>query len=57
MSKVSVLVAAYNAQQYIEKCLQSLLTQTLTDLEVLCVDDASTDNTTHILDEAAVRDN
>ncbi len=57
MSKVSVLVAAYNAQQYIEKCLQSLLTQTLTDLEVLCVDDASTDNTPHILDEAAARDN
>ena len=42
--KVSVLVAVYNAEQYLDKCLNSLLSQTLGDIEVVCVDDASTDS-------------
>lgn len=53
MSKVSVLVAAYNSQDYLQQCLDSLLSQTWKDIQVICVDDASTDATPDILDHAA----
>jgi glycosyltransferase involved in cell wall biosynthesis len=56
MSKVSVLVAAYNAAQYVDKCLASLCGQTFTDLQILCVDDASTDDTPKRLDRWAAKD-
>ncbi len=56
MARVSVIVAAYNAGKYINKCLSSLERQTLKDIEIICVDDASTDNTASILDEYARRD-
>lgn len=53
---VSILVAAYNAEQYIHQCLDSLLAQTHKDWEALCVDDCSTDNTLSILNEYAKKD-
>ncbi len=56
MSKVSVLVAAYNAESYIHECIDSLLTQTMSDIEVICIDDASTDSTPAILDQYASAD-
>ena len=56
MSKVSILVAAFNAAPFLEKCLASLVGQTHADLEILCVDDASTDDTPAILDRWALRD-
>ena len=56
MSKVSILVAAFNAAPFLEKCLDSLVCQTHADLEILCVDDASTDDTPAILDRWALRD-
>ena len=56
MSKVSILVAAFNAAPFLEKCLDSLVCQTHTDLEILCVDDASTDDTPAILDRWALSD-
>ena len=56
MSKVSVLVAAFNAAPFLEKCLSSLVGQTHADLEILCVDDASTDDTPAVLDRWALRD-
>ncbi len=49
MSKVTVLVAAYNAQDYLEECLDSLSAQTLRDIQIVCIDDASTDSTPEIL--------
>lgn len=55
--KVTVLVAVYNAEKYIRKCLDSLIEQTLTDIQVVCIDDASTDNSLSILNEYAVKDN
>ena len=55
--KVTVLVAVYNAEKYIRKCLDSLIEQTLTDIQVVCVDDASTDNSLFILNEYAKKDN
>lgn len=41
--KVSVIVTIYNREKYIEKCVRSLMEQTLDDVEFVCVDDASTD--------------
>lgn len=56
MPKVSVIIAAYNASKYLPECLDSMSRQTLSDIEVLCVDDASTDNTLDILNEYASQD-
>ena len=47
MPKISILVAVYNSAAYLPQCLDSLLGQTLHDIEVLCVDDASTDNSSY----------
>ena len=50
MPKISVCVPAFNVEDYIEECINSILRQTFTDIEVIAVDDGSTDNTGHILD-------
>lgn len=47
--KVSVIVAVYNASKYLEKCLDSLMEQSHRDIEILCVDDCSTDDSMAIL--------
>ena len=44
MVKVSVIVPIYNTEKYIEKCLNSLVNQVLQDIEIICVNDGSTDN-------------
>ncbi|SFB95197.1 glycosyltransferase family 2 protein [Butyrivibrio sp. YAB3001] len=49
MKKVSVVVPAYNAQKTIEKCISSLVNQTLEDIEIIVVNDASTDDTWDII--------
>lgn len=46
---ISVIVPAYNASNYIEKCLDSLLTQTHKDLEIIVINDGSADNTAEII--------
>lgn len=56
MTKVSVLVAVYNTADYLPQCLDSLLAQTMIDIEVLCVDDGSTDASPAILQQYAERD-
>lgn len=56
MPKVSVIVPIYNVEQYLRECMDSILAQTLTDLEVICVDDGSTDRSPGILDDYASRD-
>lgn len=56
MPKISILVAVYNTAAYLPQCLDSLLSQTLKDIEVLCVDDASTDKSLEILHQYAEKD-
>lgn len=50
MKKVSVIVPVYNVQNYLEKCLNSLVNQTLSEIEILVVNDGSTDNSQQIID-------
>ena len=52
-AKVSLIVPVYNVEAYLGKCLESCSAQTLNDLEIICVDDGSTDNSGKILDEYA----
>lgn len=54
--KFSVLVAVYNAAPYLRACLDSVLHQSVDELQILCVDDASTDDSLSILTEYAARD-
>lgn len=50
---VSIIVPIYNTQDYIERCLNSLINQTLKDIEIICVNDGSTDDSLKILEEFA----
>jgi len=54
--KVSVIVPVYNAETYLRQCLDSIVSQTLTDIEIICVDDGSTDGSVDILNEYKVKD-
>ena len=56
MPKVSVLVAVYNARRYLARCLDSLLCQSLGDIEIICVDDCSTDDSLAMLRDYERRD-
>lgn len=56
MPKVTVLVAVFNAAPFLRRCLDSLLAQTLRDIQVVCIDDASTDDSLHILKDFAAVD-
>lgn len=49
--KISVIIPVYNTEQYLEKCLQSIKQQTLQDIEIICIDDASTDQSLVILEK------
>ncbi len=54
--KVSVILPVHNAEKYLEQCLNSILGQTLKDIELICVDDKSTDGSAAILDSYAANE-
>jgi len=54
--KVSVVIPVYNTMDYLEECVRSVLKQSLTDIEVICVDDGSTDDSLQILSRFAETD-
>lgn len=56
MKKISVIIPVYNAELYLCQCLSSVISQTYGNLEIICVDDGSTDNSGEIVDEFARED-
>ena len=56
MPKVSVIIPVYNVEKYLGECLDSILGQTLKNIEVICVDDGSTDRSAAILEDYASKD-
>lgn len=56
MPKVSVIVPVYNAEKYMQECVGSILNQTLSDLELILVDDGSTDRSPALCDHYAAQD-
>ena len=57
MPKISFIIPIYNVAPYLAKCLESVLTQTISDIEVICINDGSTDDSAIILQNYAQKDN
>lgn len=55
--KISILMPVYNAKDYLRECLDSIISQTFQEFEVICVDDGSCDNSYEILQEYKEKDN
>ena len=56
MKKISVLIPVYNVEKYLNQCIDSVLNQSLYEIEILCIDDGSTDSSASILDEYEQKD-
>ena len=54
MYKLSVIIPVYNVENYLRECLDSITSQTVKDIEIICIDDGSTDNSPEILKELSV---
>lgn len=57
LDKISVIVPIYNAEKYLDRCLSSIIGQTYKNLEIICVDDGSTDNSLAICNKYSLLDN
>ena len=57
MVKISVIIPVYNVAMYLEECLNHIINQTFSDIEIICINDGSTDESPDILREFAKRDN
>ena len=57
MPKVSIIIPVYNVEKYLRDCLESVVNQTLHDIEIICVNDCSPDNSLAILKEYKEKDN
>lgn len=57
MTKVSVIMPVYNVEKYLPQCIESVLAQSLNDIEIICVNDGSTDDSLKVLQEFKARDN
>ena len=56
MPKISIVLPVYNVEKYLPECIESLVNQTLNDLEFIFIDDGSTDNSIKILEGYAKND-
>lgn len=56
MTKISVIIPVYNTEKYLPKCIESVITQTFTDIEIIIINDASTDNSLSIIQKFAYSD-
>ena len=56
MIKVSVIIPVYNVEKYLDECLKSIINQSLKDIEIICINDGSTDNSLAILEAYEKRD-
>lgn len=56
MPRVSVIIPCYNVEKYLPECLDSVIGQTFSDIEIICVNDGSTDNTLNILEKYKKQD-
>ncbi len=56
MAEISVIIPVYNVENYLSKCLDSVINQTFKDIEIICVNDGSTDNSRKILEEYKNKD-
>ena len=56
MALLSVIIPVYNTEKYLPRCLDSVINQTLREIEILCVDDGSTDSSPSVLQDYARRD-
>ena len=54
--KVSIIIPIYNTENYLKQCLNSVINQTLKDIEIILIDDGSTDNSPKICDEYKEKD-
>ena len=54
--KISVIIPVYNVEKFIRECLDSVVSQSMQDMEIICVDNGSTDSSGQILDEYAAKD-
>ncbi len=57
MAKVSIIIPVYNTEQYLRQCLDSVINQTFQDIEIIVVNDSSTDNSVSIIKEYQQKDN
>lgn len=57
MPKISIVIPCYNVEKYLKQCLDSVVNQTLQDIEIICINDGSTDSTLSILREYENSDN
>ena len=56
LPKVSIIIPIYNPGEYFDKCLDSAINQTLTDIEIICIDDGSTDDSINLLEKYSKND-
>ncbi|MHA7967366.1 glycosyltransferase [Paenibacillus sp. CAU 1782] len=56
MVKISVIIPVFNVEPYLQQCLESVVNQTLRDIEIICINDGSTDNSLQLLQEYAAAD-
>ncbi len=55
--KISVIIPIYNSEKYLSECLESIINQTFKDIEIICINDGSKDNSLNILNEYLKKDN